>query len=102
MHHITTVFRAVGDLANVAAVLFFGWAALTLQNAALFQYEVGGGMPEFSQAALSAILAEPASAVRYAHIAAAWGLAVASAGCAWMLILGVRWHYHLILRTLNR
>jgi hypothetical protein len=102
MQHIATAIRAAGDIANVVAVLFFGWAAIALKNAAFTQYQAGGGRPEFSQAALSALLADPASAVQYAHLAAAWALAVGSAGCAWMLVLGMRWNFHLILRAFNR
>jgi hypothetical protein len=102
MQHIATAFRAAGDLANVAAMLFFGWAAILLKSAAFDQYRAAGGTPSFSQATVAAIVGDPASALRYGHLLAAWGLFVASAGCAWMLILGLRWNYHLILRLLNR
>ncbi|MCZ7861620.1 hypothetical protein O9X98_09420 [Agrobacterium salinitolerans] len=102
MQHIATALRAVGDLANVAAMLLFGWAAIALKNAAVDHYLVGGGRPVFSHATVSAIAADPASAIQYWHLAAAWGLFVASAGCAWMLVLGIRWNYHLMLRAFNR
>lgn len=102
MQHIATALRAAGDIANVAAMLFFGWAALALKNAAYEQYIAGGGRPVFSQATVSALATDPASAIQYWHLVAAWGLFVASAGCAWMFVLGIRWNYHLMLRVLNR
>ncbi|MCS4089849.1 hypothetical protein [Rhizobium sp. BK176] len=102
MQHIANALRAAGDIANVVAMLFFGWAALSLKAAAVEQYHAAGGTPSISQAAVAAIVADPTSALRYGHLVAAWGLFIASAGCAWMLILGIRWNYHLILRLTNR
>ncbi|MDW9478753.1 hypothetical protein GOB57_08550 [Sinorhizobium meliloti] len=100
--HIATAVRAAGDIANIAAVLFFGWAAIALKNAAYEQYLAGGGRPVFSQATISAVLADPSSALQYGHLLAAWCLFVGSAGCVWMLVLGIRWNFHLVLRLLNR
>lgn len=102
MHHIATALRVVGDIANIVAMLFFGWAALFLKAAGIEQYHAAGGTPTISQATIAAIVADPTSLLRYGHLVAAWGLFVASAGCAWMLVLGIRWNYHLILRLTNR
>jgi hypothetical protein len=102
MQHFANALRAAGDIANVVAMLFFGWAALFLKAAGIEQYHAAGGTPQISQATIAEIVADPTSLVRYGHLVAAWGLFVASAGCAWMLILGMRWNYHLILRLMNR
>jgi hypothetical protein len=102
MQHVATAFRAAGDLANVAATLFFGWAAIALKKAAYEHYLAGGGWPVFSKDTVSSIVADPTAAMQYWHLLAAWCLLVASVGCAWMLVLGIRWSYHLVLRTLNR
>ncbi|MBY3150969.1 hypothetical protein HFO56_00805 [Rhizobium laguerreae] len=102
MQHIATALRAAGDLANVAAMLFFGWAANFLKAAGFEHYRMAGGTPSVSRATITALVADPTSALRYGHFLAAWGFFVASAGCAWMLILGLRWNYHFILRLLNR
>ena len=106
LNHMAEAFRFVGECANLAALLAFVWATLTLKDMASEQFRAAGSLPALTTAGLkgelSAIQAAPETAERYWHLGAAWFLVVAAAGCAWMALLGARWAFHFVLRLLNR
>lgn len=99
---IAKALRTAGDVANAVAMIAFGWAALSLQALCLVHFAEAGGIPRLDMGVISGIVADPSSGWRYLHLVFAWGYGVASVGCAWMTVLGLRWNYHLLIRVLNR
>jgi hypothetical protein len=66
--------------------------------------EAGGGFARFSD--LNAFwiaqqAADPLILHKVLAWACAWGFGVAMIGCGWMSILGLRWSYHALLRTMK-
>lgn len=108
-----TALRFAGDMVNIAGVVAFAWAALHFKDMAVERFTQAGGTSVLDPKALSGTLStvatssDPAAAaisatMPYLDLSLAWVFAIAGGGCAWMALLGARWTYHFVLRSLNR
>lgn len=98
---LSTPLRLAGDAANLAAFAFFVWATFRLKTMTLAHFALAGAIPEPTMATVAAVAADPHSALHYGQWAVAWVLAVATAGAAWMALLGGRWTYLFAVRLLT-
>lgn len=95
---IEQTLRKIGGAANVALACGFAWAAVRLGSSASDRIAAAGGLPSLSVEAIRTAATAPEALSNAGNLAFAWGLGVASAGCAWMAVLGFRWTFHAALR----
>jgi len=107
--YLKSAMRWIGAAANAALALAFLYAALRLYGYGAASLSSSGGLPGLDLGLLrepsllfgsvAAFLTEPGAAARAVGYVMAWLCFIAAAGCGWMALLGGRWLYNALART---
>jgi hypothetical protein len=97
-----SIIRMAGDAFNVASLFAFGFATIWFKSSASEHFSRIESYPEVSVTGVVEYLKSADVYSNATDIGLAWLYTVATLGCGWMTILGLRWGYHFVLRMLNR
>jgi len=100
--HAADSLRHLGDGANLLAALFFGLLSFKLYAMTSGYLAAAGGLPPMSLDGVETLLMSADLKARLTYWAAAWLCAIGTAGTGWMALLGARFTYQWLLRTLAR
>lgn len=97
----TETMRLVSDVASIMAMLAFGYIAFNLQEMAVEHYLAAGPLPRPSMSVLLAIFENPEIVYPWYNFIIAWALFIAAAGAGWMMLLGVRNAWVILIRRIS-
>jgi len=100
--HAADSLRHLGDGANLLAALVFALLAFKLYAMTAGYLAAAGGLPPMSLDGIESLVKSPDAKARLTYWASAWFCAIGTAGTGWMALLGARFAYQWLLRTLAR
>jgi len=96
--------RAVGEISNLFLAAAFITATLLFYDRTIAFIAAGGGFVRVADLGIGWIAQQasrPDITYKAVHWIGAWLCGIATLGCAWMSVLGLRWSYHAFLRLIK-